>query len=45
MNEIVNKVLLAREKFMPQMHLRQRNAFNPQCLWTFYSKQRKVTKI
>ena len=23
MNEIVNKVLLARDKFMPEMHLKQ----------------------
>ena len=34
MNEIVNKFLLARDKFMPKMHLRQHGftySFVPNC--------------
>ena len=38
LNEIVNKLLLAEDKFMPEMHLRQ-------CLWTIYKKQTRNTKI
>ena len=43
MNEIVNKLLLARDKFMPEMHLRQLVKYK--CLWTIYKKQRKNTKV
>ena len=34
MNEIVNKFLLAGDKFMPEMHLKQ-PGFTI-CLWTLY---------
>ena len=39
MNEIVNKLLLAGNKFMPEMHLREFTK------WTIYKKQRKNPKI
>ena len=44
MNEIVNKVLLAGEKFMPEMHLRQ-TEFTFSACGPFRKKQRKNTKI
>ena len=39
MNEIVNKVLLAGDKFMPKMHLKQPGFTCSACLC--YQKQRK----
>ena len=44
MNEIVNKFLLAGEKFMPEMHLRQ-PGFTYSICAPFIKKQRKNTKI
>ena len=44
MNGIVNKFLLAGDKFMPGMHLRL-----PKCtyssLWTIYKNQEKIIKV
>ena len=34
MNNVINKFLLAGDKFMPEMHLRQPVCL--QCLWSFY---------
>ena len=34
MNEIVNKFLLVRDKFIPEVHLRQ-------CLWTIQKKHKQ----
>ena len=42
MNEIVKKILLAGDEFMPEMHLKQPEFT---CLWTNYKKQRKNTTI
>ena len=39
MNEIVNKFLLAGDKFMPEVHLRH-PGFTYRCLWTIYKKNR-----
>ena len=36
MNEIVNKFLLAGDKFMPEMHLKQPGLTDLKCLWTIY---------
>ena len=44
MNEIVNKFLLAGEKFMPEMHLKQPGFTYSICV-PFIKKQRKNTKI
>ena len=44
MNEIVNKFLLAGDKFMPEMHLRQLG-FTYSACGTFTKKQRKNKKI
>ena len=44
MNEIVNEFLLAGDKFMSEMHLRQLG-FTLQCLWAIYKKQGKNPKI
>ena len=44
MNEIVNKILLAGDKFMPEMHLRQ-SRFTYSACGPFTKKQRKYTKI
>ena len=44
MNEIVNKFILAGDKFMPEMYLRHARMYI-QCLWTIYKKQRKNEKI
>ena len=35
MNQIVNKFLLAGDKLMPGMHLKQ-PGFTGHCLWTIY---------
>ena len=43
MNEIVNKFLLAGEKFMPEMHLRQLG-FTYSACGPFTKKQRKNKK-
>ena len=40
MNEILNKVLLAGDKFMPEMHLKQ-PGFTYSALWSIHKKQRK----
>ena len=44
MNEIVNKFLLAGDKFVPEMHLRQLGFTYSDC-GTFTKKQRKNTKM
>ena len=44
MNEIVNKPLLAGDKFMPEMYLRQAE-FTYSAGGPFTKKQRKNTKI
>ena len=44
MNEIVKKLLLAGDKFMPQIHSRQPEFTNSACV-PFIQKQRKDTKI
>ena len=44
MNEIVNKILLAGDKFMPEVHLRQPRFTYSACR-PFTKKQRKYTKI
>ena len=44
MNEIVNKFLLARHKFMPEIHLRQPESTYSAC-GPFKKKQGKKTKI
>ena len=43
MNEIVNKFLLAGDKFMPDTHLRQ-PGFKYSACGSFRKKQRKNTK-
>ena len=40
MNEIVNKFLLARDKFMPKMHLRQPGFTNSACRPFIKNKER-----
>ena len=46
MNEIVNKLLLAGGKFMPEIHLRKSGLTYSACgLFTKNEKQRKNTKI
>ena len=44
MNEIVNKILLAGYKFIPEMHLR-RPGFTYSACGPFTKKQRKNMKI
>ena len=44
MNEIVNKFLLAGDKFMPEMHLKQ-PWFTYRASGPFTKKQRKNSKI
>ena len=44
MHKIVNKFLLAGEKFMPEMHLRQPGFLYSAC-GPFIKKQRKNTNI
>ena len=44
MNEIANKILLAGDKFMPEMHLRQPRFTYSACR-PFTKKQRNYTKI
>ena len=44
MNGIINKLLLARDKFMSEMHLTQ-PGFTYCACGTFTKKQRKNTKI
>ena len=44
MNEIVKTLLLAGDKFMPEIHLRQ-PGFTYSACGTFTKKQRKNTKI
>ena len=44
MNEIVNKFLLAADKFMPKMHLRQSGFTYIPC-GPYTKKQRKNSKI
>ena len=44
MNETVNKFLLAGDKCMLEMHLRQLGLIYSAC-WPFYKKQRKNIKI
>ena len=44
MNEIVNKSLLAGDKFMPETNLRQ-SGFTFSACGTIYKRQRKNTKI
>ena len=44
MNETFNKFLLAGDKFMPEMHLRQ-PGFTYSACGPFTKKQRKNTKI
>ena len=44
MNEIVNKFLIAADKCMPKIHLRQGRFASSAC-WLFAKKQRKNTKI
>ena len=36
MNLIVNKFLLTRNKFMPEMHLRKPVFTYSECMWTIY---------
>ena len=43
MNEIVNKFLLAGDKFMPEMHLKQ-PGFTYSACGSFTKKQRKNSK-
>ena len=43
MNEIVNNLLLAADKFMHEMHLRQQG-FTYSALWTIYKKPKKEYK-
>ena len=45
MNEIVNKFLLARDKFMPEMHLRQPGFIYSACGSFTKKNKRKNTKI
>ena len=43
MNEIVNKFLLAGDKFMPEMHLRQHGfTYNACGLFTKKNKKKKI---
>ena len=44
MNEIVNKFLLAGDKFMSEMHLRQ-HKFTYSACRSFTKKKKKVQKI
>ena len=44
MNEIVSKLLLARDKFMPEMHLRQ-PGFTCSVSRPFLKKQKMNTKF
>ena len=44
MNEIVNKFLIAGDKFMPEMHLGPTWIYI-QCLGTIYKKHKKNSKI
>ena len=44
MNEIVNNVLLAGDKFMPEMHLKQPGSTYSACV-PFTKKQRKNWKV
>ena len=44
MNEIVDKFLLAGDKFMPEIHLRQ-PGFTYSAFGSFTKKQRKNTKV
>ena len=48
MNEIVNKFLLAGEKFMPEMHLKSLLHLirtHLQCLWTTHEKQERIQEF
>ena len=44
MNEIVNKLLLAGDKLMPEIHLKQPGLTYSACR-TLYKKQRKNSKL
>ena len=44
MNEIINKFLLAGDKFMPEMHLKQVR-FTYSACGPFTKKQRKNTEV
>ena len=44
MNEIVNKFLLARDKFMPKMHLRQPGFTNSAC-GPFIKNKERIKKF
>ena len=44
MNEIVTRFLLAGDRFMPKMHLKQPR-FTYLHLWIFYKKQGRIQKF
>ena len=44
MNEIVNKFLLAGDKFMPEMHLKQRG-FTYSACWPFTKNKERIQKF
>ena len=44
MNEIVNKVLLAGDKYLPEVHLRK-TGFTSSACGPFTKKQKKDTKV
>ena len=44
MNDIINKFLLAGDKFMPEMHLRQAAFINSAC-GPFTKNKKKNTKV
>ena len=44
MNEIVNKFLLARDKFMPEMHLKQ-PGFNYSAFGSFTRNKQRIQKL
>ena len=45
MNDIINKVLLAGDTFMPEMHLRQPGFTYSTCGLVDHSLKRKNTKV
>ena len=45
MNEISNRFLLAGDKVMPEMHLKQPGSTISKCQWTLYKKKRQNSKL
>ena len=44
-NDIINKFLLAGDKFMPELHLVDRIVKKIFSLWTIYKKHKKNSKL